>query len=822
MPIVDDKWDTANNREAETRSSDRQFGARAAIDISNMIDAVPSDDVGRPVDDSDSAATVSDSADRFDRQTMHRLMVAAYQQGSEYQRNTLHGRWRAAYQAFNNEHVEDSKYRTTRFRGRSSLYRPKTRSATRKKMAEAASALFTTSDVVQIEPGDPSDQMQAASAAILRQVMNHRLSSASENAAIPWFLVALGAHLTALQTGICASKQYWELKRIQVGTETVEEPVAHPYMPGEIIGTQTVERPVIETVRNRPVIRLFPPEDVIRDPSGAWHDQAQDSSYVILRHQMTVDEAHQFVDAPQGEGAGGGSPLVFDDGAKNLIAQAAGRSEADSSGQSAVRRARDNSGTDRMTDNASTANEYRNVWLHENFFRVGGEEYVFWSVENTHIVSNVARVRDVYPEQNGARPITIGIGALEPFKIDPTSAIFSWRPLQQEINDVVNLRLDAMKQTIAPLAMVRRGRSIDIKAIQNRSPDSVVYVQESGDLEFDRPGEVSQSSYLEMEKLNADFDEQAGNFSTGSVQTNRTLGETVGGMNLMSSNANIMGEFDLRVWVESWVEPTLRQVVKLEQYYETDAAILGLCRSKAQLFQRFGVDAVTDELLEQFVTVRVDVGMGSADPQVKLQKFSNAAMTVAQVVASPMGQMMKLPEFVDEVFGICGYQNAFERFFLPEASEDPRVMQMQQQMDQMMQALQQADMQSQDKAADRQSRESIAKLNAKAKMASQEMQLRHDDMKQKRDAILGIGGKAMDMENAAEAGEMEELRQPQPAQAPAAATGAIEKAIAAQATATQNLAAAVEAMGKTIAQAMSAPKKLVTGPDGSKMAILAR
>ena len=66
-----------------------------------------------------------------------------------------------------------------------------------------------------------------------------------------------------------------------------------------------------------------------------------------------------------------------------------------------------------------------------------------------------------------------------------------------------------------------------------------------------------------MERLNADFDDLAGNFSIGSVQTNRSLGETVGGMKMMTSNANAAGEFDLRIFVETWVEPTLRQIVKL-------------------------------------------------------------------------------------------------------------------------------------------------------------------------------------------------------------------------------------------------------------------
>jgi hypothetical protein len=59
-------------------------------------------------------------------------------------------------------------------------------------------------------------------------------------------------------------------------------------------------------------------------------------------------------------------------------------------------------------------------------------------------------------------------------------------------------------------------------------------------LEFN---DVTASSYAEQDRLNVDFDELLGNFSRSSVQTNRKLNETVGGMALISQGANQLTEF---------------------------------------------------------------------------------------------------------------------------------------------------------------------------------------------------------------------------------------------------------------------------------------
>ncbi len=721
-----DTFETSNNQDAESiLRTDRDRGGV----LTDKFNAAENPDFvagqNDPEEEGDEPLGPPPSAVPPDAQLM-KLFKSALQQGTQYQEQ-MQKRWARAYRAWNNEHEPDSKYNQPRYRGRSRNFRPKTRATVRKKQAEAAAALFSSQDAIIVGPANPADQGQEASAAILKELVNFRLDRSNENSGIPWFLIAMGAHQTAQLTGICCSKQYWEYKETITGYEPQVAELTHP-LTGEVMmsfetGELDYSKPIKKVVRDRPRVRLFEPEEVIRDPAAAWEDQAQDSSYLILRYPMTVNDAKNFIASQQGT-----SRVQFRKVDPRTIENAAG-TDANTGGltNGAVRRARSSDGQDRYSD-TSIDKTYQIVWLNEVFMRFDdGDDYVFWTLDTKGIISNPVKVEEAYPEQGGARPVTIGVTTLEPFKIDPMSPVESWQQIQWEINDAVNLRLDTAKQTVAPLAIVKRGRSIDIKAIQNRTTDSHVFVQDKDDLTFDRPGDVGQALYVEVEKMNADFDDLAGNFSLGSVQTNRQLGETVGGMQMMTSNANAMGEFDLRVWIETWAEPVLRQIVKLEQYYESDENVLAIAGNKAQLLERFNGDPDWEWLLNQQVTLTCNVGLGAADPMMSLNKFSMAAQNVGQILAGPLGAAAKANEIVDEVFGKAGYKSAAERFFDFEGA-DPKSQMMQQQMQEMgmqledlTQQLQQAKLELANKSGQIASQENIAKLQAFADLLKQKL-----------------------------------------------------------------------------------------------------
>lgn len=629
------------------------------------------------------------------------ILRRAKTQADTHMSANLRKRWSNAYRAFQNQHYLDSKYLTPRYRGRSHLFRPKTRAGVRKNDATSAAALFSTAEVVNVSPENEEDKNQTASAIINQELLNYRLDRSHDNNGIPWFITAIGARQDAQLTGLCCSKQYWEYReRVDEWTEV--EAV------DEETGETVVElAPNISVERDRPMIRLFPMECVLRDPAADWTDQAQESGYLVLMHPMQVGEVRAMM-GEERDKIGAQRWRTVDE---QTLRQHVSQPEVQ-----AVRRAREGTGQDRLDDNRSQLADFEIAWIYECFVRQDGKDRHFWSVGTKDLLTDIREVREVYPEQGGRRPVTIGYGTLEAHKVDPMSLVESWSPLQQEANDLVNLRLDNVKQNMSPMAKVRRGRNVDIKQVQNRTPDSVLYLQDADDVQWDRPPDVSASAYAEMDRINADFDDVAGLFTGSSVQTNRKLNETVGGMQLLNQSANTVGEFDLRVWVETWVEPTLRQLIKLEQYYENDPTILALVGKRAKLYERFGVDEITDELLTQSVTCRVDVGIGAADPMQRLQKFQMAAGIIGDVLGEKIQARVKDDEVITEVMGAAGYKDGM-RFFRPAEDEDPRI----QELTQMVQQLQK---ELEDKQADRDADLQKERIKAAARLAEQQIENR--------------------------------------------------------------------------------------------------
>jgi hypothetical protein len=202
------------------------------------------------------------------------------------------------------------------------------------------------------------------------------------------------------------------------------------------------------------------------------------------------------------------------------------------------------------------------------------------------------------------------------------------------------------------------------------------------DIDFARPVDIPQSVIVGMEKLDVDMDDLAGQFNAGSVQTNRTLNDTVGGLKLIAGASNAVQEFDIRLWIETWAEPALAQVVRLEQYYESDEIILGLCGQRAQLWQKHGVSRITDDLMDRQVTIRINAGLGVGDPQQRLAKFRDATAVAAPLLAqSPDFQSGKIKlntaEIMNECFGAVGYRDGGKRF-ISESPPDPAQAQQQQ------------------------------------------------------------------------------------------------------------------------------------------------
>lgn len=614
--------------------------------------ATANDDPFAGADGMSDAAREQQDAPELQEQDFLEMVREAEGQAQLYSNQVNRKSWTRSYRAYQQQHFVGSKYSSPEYANRSKLFIPKTRAAVRKDLAALSASLFGSIDAVTCVPGNESDPLQKASAAVVQELVNYRTDRSSGKASIPWFHVALGARQTSLLTGICLSKQSWKLELRKTGVELAKHPNGDA-MIDEETGEQ-MERDVYKPHIDRPDVTLFPPENFVIDPAADWTNPAQDAAYVILKYPMRIDEIRAKQQDPR-------NPWreLSDQELRGALQAKANMDQA------AIRRAREQ-GLDRF-DETQTGQQFDVLWVYETFVRANGTDWTFVSIGDQHLLTDPKPVEEVYPEQFGERPLVMGYGAFEAFRIFPMSAVESWSMLQMEANDLRNLVLDALKQNVMPVTKVVRGRSIDLDQLKRRGQGSAIMVNKPDDVTWEKPPEPPQTAHAMKQMLDIEFDDLAGQQNYGTVADNNALGKTLGGLKLAAGAANAVQEFDQRVFIETWCEPVLSQLVRLEQYYESDPVILGLCGDRAQLLQKYGVNEITNDLIENEVAIRVNIGLGAGDPQQRLGKFQMAAAVVGPIMAQHpdflSGKMeLDIEAVMSEVFGAVGYRDGGRRF----------------------------------------------------------------------------------------------------------------------------------------------------------------
>jgi hypothetical protein len=591
----------------------------------------------------------------------------------------LDANWRKQWEdniaLFQSRHPAGSKYNSDAYKHRSRLFRPKTRSLVRKNEAAVAVAFFSNPDVVSVEPENEADPMQVASAELMQHLLNYRLQKT-----IPWFRLVIGATQTAQVIGIVCSYQYWHYKeRVRKGYRPMVDDMGQPLEGPD--GPQYQEVQQVEVVKDEPCVQLLPPENFRFDPGADWLNVVESSPYFIRMVPMYVCDVREMMES---EDPKTGQPR-WKSYSDAQIRQAMVSYDT-------LRQARENKRQDPLVEHDSPLTDFDIVWCHENFVRFGTEEHVYWTLGTEHMLTDPKPLEEVY--FTGKRPFVIGTCVLEANKAVPDSLVHMGKDLQRETNDTVNQRRDNVSLVLNKRYVVKRGKDVDVASLTRNVAGGVTMANDTTDVMPLEWNDVTASSYQEQDRLNVDFDELTGNFSSSSVMTNRKLNETVGGMQMLGQGANQLTEYLIRTLVETWVEPVLAQLVQLEQAYETDLTILGLAGEKAQLLQKHGINQITDELLNQELTTRVNVGMGATDPQTKLQKFLLAMREYGAIRAN-------MPD-VDpdairkEIFGLAGYKDGV-RFFKQEDAAAAQLAEAQKIIQQLEQQLAQVE---QDKTAE--------------------------------------------------------------------------------------------------------------------------
>lgn len=605
----------------------------------------------------------------------------AYDISTSFIDNNYRQQWEDNIRHFQNKHHASSKYNKDTYKYRSKVFRPKTRAAVRNNESAAAAAFFSNQDVVSIEPTNPNDTAQIASAEINTELLNYRLQNT-----IPWFLTCIGAFQDAQVIGVVASKQYWKYKEKE--TKSYKPIQSELALLGE---PQFEEVKAVEVIEDEPALDIIPVENLRIHPNADWRDPVKTSPFIVVLIPMYVkDVKARMSQADPKTGQPKWKKVVDGDLA------AARKPYYDT-----TRQVRDNR-PEQTPETTENLKDYDIVWVHENIFNDDGEDVVFYTLGTSKQLTDPKPLKEVYSH---GRPYVIGVGVIETHKVIPSSYVELGQNLQKETNEVVNQRLDNVKLVLNKRYIVERGNSVDLNSITRNVPGSVTMtdrIDAVKSLDFE---DVTGSSYQEQDRLNAEFDELLGVFSSSSIMSNRKLNETVGGMAMLRGGAGGLTEYLIRVFAESWVEPVIKQMVKLEQLYETDEVILAIAADKAQIYQKYGIDKVTDEILNQSLTAKVNVGTGVTDPAMKVERFMLAMNSIVKILTglTQMGPTnpFNTDEIIKEVFGRLGYKDGTRFINKQDQKQDPEKMQMMQQIEQMQMVMQQMQGALQDKQADR-------------------------------------------------------------------------------------------------------------------------
>lgn len=611
------------------------------------------------------------------------LAQEAYESSSAFVDANYRSDWDYSLRAFRNEHAQGSKYLSPEFASRSRIFRPKTRAIIRKNEAAAAVALFSNMEVVDIQPENPDDVMNVAAAAADKALLEYRLSRT-----IPAFQICMGGVQDAQTTGAVVSYQYWEYE-VRNGRK----------------------------IKDQPCIELRPIENIRIDGGASWLDPINTSPYLCDIIPMYVCDVRAMM---LNKDSKTGKPKwkKFED----AVILRAKPDVMDS-----TKKARDGK-QDPIQENTAIKS-FDIVWVMRWFMKDDqGVDHTFYTLGTEEMLTEAKPVEEVY--FHGKRPYVMGCAILETHRAYKSSMPTLIKPLQQETNDIANQRIDNVKFVLNKRWIVARGRQVDVQSLVRNVPGGVTLVTDpKTDVQESNWPDVTSSAYVEQDRINADMDEVAGNFSPGTSYVNKAVKDTLGGAKLATQGAGLMTDYLLRTVIETWWEPVLRQLLLLERHYETDEVVLSICAKNAKLFQRFGVSQINDQLLNQEVNVTVNVGMGSSNPNERFQKLIGGTQAVLATIQNAPPNF-NVQEFVKEAYSNMGYKNG-TRFW---GEGDPRLAKAMQMVQQLQQALQGKQMEiqagQQAEAAKIQSNERIksAELQVDFQRISGDLQIRQAEL----------------------------------------------------------------------------------------------
>lgn len=633
----------------------------------SSADLPPSEEFGAPVDEKVNISyegSITRDDGTFDEEALVRRASAIFTQSTDYMDANISAEWERALAHFNSKHSADSKYLRNDYR-RSKIFRPKTRANVKNQEAGLATAMFSTTGLVNVEPQNPSDQNQIGAAALIKELMQYRLEQR-----MPWALTVQGAYQDTKVYGICVSHQYWSLRQKEFETPVTDH-LGQPVL--DEAGNPAREKEVdIEEDELR--CDLVPPENFRFDPMADWRDVATTSSFIVLVRPMRVVDVEAMMKSNGGQ---------WMDRPREAVVSA-GMNSGDR-----VRSARE--GYERTDASDSMAVDgLTTVWAHMNIVREGTEDWVFWTLGTELLMTEPRRLMDMEPWlRKGERPFVIGMSSVETHRTYPAGDVLQMATLQQEINEVANQRIDNVRLVLNKRYFIRRGAQVNIESLMRNVPGGAVQMSDTEkDVKEVATPDVTGSAYREHEALAMEMDELAGGFDAQKMASD---GGTPGGIARAGAVASAVRDYGVWLFVSTWVQPVLRQLMRLEQTYEADETIVALAANRANLPRFDGSE--TDDLLSQELYLRVDAGIGTLDP---IRKVDRLRLGIETVMNLPdMAMRLKSMRVANEVFSALGFVGA-ERFFDSEQEFQEKMANMPQQPSDIEVKMQELEIRNQD------------------------------------------------------------------------------------------------------------------------------
>ena len=430
-----------------------------------------------------------------------RIARQIYEGSTDYLDANLRFQWEKSLSLFNGRHPPASKYNTTAYEKRSKFFRPKTRIAIRNLQAAMSVAFFTNEDVVSIEPANPNDQIQSAAAVVAQSIMQYRLTNT-----IPWFQTMVAALQDAAVQGVCISHQYWdfhEKKESYVEVDQNNSPL------NDAEGNPVIHEQ-LTAIKDAPVIELISPENIRIDPAADWSDPMKSTPYIVHLIPMYLQDVRERIKS--------GEWLDVTD---EELMSTSDQSEQDNT----TRLVRDEPRMD-PKENESEFGEIQDfwiIWVHKNIVKRDGVDQCFFTAGTEIMLTEPQPLREMYPWlQEEERPYVMGAVNLEAHKLYPSGTVELTQELQAAANDIWNQRFDNVKLAMNKRYHIRRDRNIDLDALFRSVPGGAVEMDDPDmDVRVIDTKDVTGSAYAEQDRINMDFDELQGNFSTSTVQGDR-------------------------------------------------------------------------------------------------------------------------------------------------------------------------------------------------------------------------------------------------------------------------------------------------------------